>query len=112
MSVMKSLLKNNLTINNQQSIEVFEQNECMFTNEDKNELVHDTMFYNVYLSLSFLHDYKTDVKLDEDSNYLIRDEQHSSMGTILILSHYYDKENVLQCLQDNDYIKDYAENFC
>jgi hypothetical protein len=43
---------------------------------------------------------------------LIRDEQHSSMGTILILSHYYnyDKESIPQCLQDNDYIRDYAEN--
>jgi hypothetical protein len=38
-------------------------------------LIHDNVFYNVDLSLSFLHDYEIDVKLDEDSNSLICDEK-------------------------------------
>jgi hypothetical protein len=74
------------------------------------------VFYNTDLSLSFLYDYEIDVKLNEDSNSLTCDEKLGSVGIILIISHYYnipyDKKNIHQYLQDNDYIRDYVENFC
>jgi hypothetical protein len=69
------------------------------------------MFYNAYLPMYFLHDYKTDVKLDEDSNSLIQDDQLSSIGIILILYNIpYDNESIPQCLQENDYIRDYVRD--
>jgi hypothetical protein len=84
----------------------------MFIDEDSKELVHQTMFYDVDLPLSYLHDYKT----NQISNSLICDEKHSSVGIILILSHYYnipyDKESIPQCLQDNNYVRDYVKFFC
>ena len=88
----------------------------MLIDKNTKEFVHDTIFYDVDLSLSFLHNYKNDVKLDEDPNSLICGEKLSSVGIILIISHYYnipyDKESIPQCLQNNDYVRDYVENFC